>query len=139
MLTSSGRSTDQIKSQDEAALLLSQLLHSHKTFLESLINWELMVWASSLLFFLLRLSTLGSKTDCKYSNFSVLLTEQVATVKLAAALLESDEIISNCLRLQINLYRKMEKKPNKKDELSVVNNVLKLATKLMKVSRTASS
>lgn len=27
----------------------------------------------------------------------------------------------------------MEKKPNKKDELSVVNNVLKLATKLMKV------
>lgn len=139
MLTSSGRSTDQIKSQDEAALLLSQLLHSHKTFLESLINWELMVWASSLLLFLLRLSTLGSKTDCKYSNFSVLLTEQVAPVKLAAALLESDEIISNCLRLQINLYRKMEKKPNKKDELSVVNNVLKLATKLMKVSRTASS
>lgn len=28
----------------------------------------------------------------------------------------------------------MEKKPNKKDELSVVNNVLKLAMKLMKVS-----
>lgn len=29
----------------------------------------------------------------------------------------------------------MEKKPNKKDELSVVNNVLKLAMKLMKVSQ----
>lgn len=28
----------------------------------------------------------------------------------------------------------MEKKPNKKEELSIVNNVLKLATKLMKVS-----
>lgn len=27
----------------------------------------------------------------------------------------------------------MEKKPNKKDELSIVNNVLKLATKLIKV------
>ncbi|CAF91431.1 unnamed protein product, partial [Tetraodon nigroviridis] len=33
---------------------------------------------------------------------------------------------------KINVYRKMEKKPNKKDQLSVVNNVLKLATKLMK-------
>lgn len=63
---------------DQVALLSSQLLHSHKTFLDSLINWELMVWASSLLFFLLRLSTLGSETDCKYSNSSVLLTEQVA-------------------------------------------------------------
>lgn len=63
----------------------SQLLHSHQTFLESLINWELMVWASSLLFFLLRLSALGSQTDCKYSNSSVLLTEQVAPRKLAGA------------------------------------------------------
>lgn len=45
-----------------------------------------MVWASSLLFFLLRLSTLGSETDCKYSNSSVLLTEQVARAELAAAL-----------------------------------------------------
>lgn len=33
----------------------------------------------------------------------------------------------------------MEKKPHKKDELSVVNNVLKLATKLMKVNSLASS
>ncbi|XP_056887500.1 putative homeodomain transcription factor 1 isoform X2 [Takifugu flavidus] len=91
-----------------SVIICAQLLHSHKTFLDSLMNWELMVWASSLLFFLLRLSTLGSETDCKYSNSSVLLTEQ------------------------INVYRKMEKKPHKKDELSVVNNVLKLATKLMK-------
>lgn len=89
-------------------IVCAQLLHSHKTFLESLTNWELMVWASSLLFFLLRLATLGSETNCKYSNSSVLLTEQ------------------------INLYLKMEKKPNKKEELNIVNNVLKLATKLMK-------
>lgn len=34
---------------------------------------------------------------------------------------------------QINLYLKMEKKPNKKEELTLVNNVLKLATKLLKV------
>ncbi|KAK7912541.1 hypothetical protein WMY93_012752 [Mugilogobius chulae] len=33
---------------------------------------------------------------------------------------------------QINLYLRMEKKPNKKEELNIVNNVLKLATKLMK-------
>lgn len=35
--------------------------------------------------------------------------------------------------MQINLYLKMEKKPNKKEELTLVNNVLKLATKLLKV------
>ncbi|XP_067361966.1 putative homeodomain transcription factor 1 isoform X1 [Channa argus] len=89
-------------------IICAQLLHSHKTFLESLTNWELMVWESSLVLFLLRLATLGSETNYKYSNSSVLLTEQ------------------------INLYLKMEKKPNKKDALSIVNNVLKLATKLMK-------
>ncbi|XP_025047739.1 putative homeodomain transcription factor 1 isoform X4 [Alligator sinensis] len=33
---------------------------------------------------------------------------------------------------QINLYLKMEKKPNKKEQLSLVNNVLKLSTKLLK-------
>ncbi|KAK2861756.1 hypothetical protein Q5P01_001289 [Channa striata] len=89
-------------------IICAQLLHSHKTFLESLTNWELMVWESSLVLFLLRLATLGSETNYKYSNSSVLLTEQ------------------------INLYLKMEKKPNKKEALSIVNNVLKLATKLMK-------
>lgn len=89
-------------------IVCAQLLHSHKTFLESLTNWELVVWGPSLLLFLLRLATLGSETNSKYSNSSVLLTEQ------------------------INLYLKMEKKPNKKEELNIVNNVLKLATKLMK-------
>ncbi|XP_057702752.1 putative homeodomain transcription factor 1 isoform X2 [Corythoichthys intestinalis] len=89
-------------------IICAQLLQSHKTFLDSLTNWELMLWASSLILFLLRLATLGSETNCKYSNSSVLLTEQ------------------------INLYLKIEKKPNKKEELNIVNNVLKLATKLMK-------
>ncbi|KAM6980862.1 putative homeodomain transcription factor 1 [Aplochiton taeniatus] len=89
-------------------IICAQLLHSHHTFLDSLTNWELMVWAFSLFIFLLRLATLGSETNCKYSNASVLLTEQ------------------------INLYLRMEKKPNKKEELGIVNNVLKLATKLMK-------
>lgn len=39
------------------------------------------MWASSLVLFLLRLATLGSETDCKYSNSSVLLTEQVRDAK----------------------------------------------------------
>nr|XP_023696299.1 putative homeodomain transcription factor 1 [Paramormyrops kingsleyae] len=86
----------------------AQLLHSHHTFLYSETNWELLIWGFALIVFLLRLSTLGFETNRKYSNVSVLLTEQ------------------------INLYLKMEKKPNKKDELNIVNNVLKLATKLMK-------
>ncbi|XP_062842927.1 putative homeodomain transcription factor 1 isoform X2 [Trichomycterus rosablanca] len=86
----------------------SQILHSHHTFLDWESNWELLVWGAALLVFMLRLATLGAETDHKYSNSSVLLTEQ------------------------INLYLRMEKKPDKKDELSIVNNVLKLATKLLK-------
>ncbi|XP_034382129.1 putative homeodomain transcription factor 2 isoform X2 [Cyclopterus lumpus] len=86
----------------------AQLLHIHDTFLECHYNWELVIWCSSLSLFLLRFVTLGSETSKKYSNTSILLTEQ------------------------INLYLKMEKKPNKKEELTLVNNVLKLATKLLK-------
>uniref|UniRef100_A0A9J7Y219 Putative homeodomain transcription factor 1 n=1 Tax=Cyprinus carpio carpio TaxID=630221 RepID=A0A9J7Y219_CYPCA len=77
-------------------------------FLHLETNWELMVWCAALMVFLLRLATLGAETNRKYSNASVLLTEQ------------------------INLYLKMEKKPNKKDQLNIVNNVLRLATKLLK-------
>ncbi|TRY82720.1 hypothetical protein DNTS_018778 [Danionella cerebrum] len=86
----------------------AQLLHVHETFLELHYNWELMIWSTALTLFLLRFITLGSETSRKYSNTSILLTEQ------------------------INLYLKMEKKPNKKEELTLVNNVLKLATKLLK-------
>ncbi|XP_073681757.1 putative homeodomain transcription factor 1 [Garra rufa] len=89
-------------------IICAQLLHSHHTFLDSETNWELMVWCAALMVFLLRLATLGAETNRKYSNASVLLTEQ------------------------INLYLKMEKKPNKKDQLNIVNNVLRLATKLLK-------
>ncbi|XP_039616975.1 protein PHTF2-like isoform X2 [Polypterus senegalus] len=86
----------------------AQLLHVHETFLDCHYNWELVIWCISLSLFLLRFVTLGSETSKKYSNTSILLTEQ------------------------INLYLKMEKKPNKKEELTLVNNVLKLATKLLK-------
>ncbi|XP_058229701.1 putative homeodomain transcription factor 1 isoform X2 [Hemibagrus wyckioides] len=91
-----------------AFTICAQVLNNHHTFLEWESNWELLVWGAALLIFLLRLATLGAETNYKYSNTSVLLTEQ------------------------INLYLKMEKKPEKKDDLSIVNNVLKLATKLLK-------
>lgn len=54
-----------------------QLLHVHETFLECHYNWELLVWCCGLSLFLLRFVTLGSETSKKYSNASILLTEQV--------------------------------------------------------------
>ncbi|XP_028344782.1 protein PHTF1 isoform X1 [Physeter macrocephalus] len=89
-------------------LSLVAVLRGHKTFLNDAYNWEFLIWESALLLFLLRLASLGSETNKKYSNVSILLTEQ------------------------INLYLKMEKKPNKKEQLTLVNNVLKLSTKLLK-------
>ncbi|XP_069627882.1 protein PHTF1 isoform X3 [Haliaeetus albicilla] len=91
-----------------AFICCAQVLKGHKTFLNAAYNWEFLIWEAALLLFLLRLASLGSETNKKYSNISVLLTEQ------------------------INLYLKMEKKPNKKEQLSLVNNVLKLSTKLLK-------
>uniref|UniRef100_A0A8C0GDB1 Putative homeodomain transcription factor 1 n=1 Tax=Chelonoidis abingdonii TaxID=106734 RepID=A0A8C0GDB1_CHEAB len=91
-----------------AFICCAQVLKGHKTFLNAAHNWEFLIWETALLLFLLRLASLGSETNKKYSNISILLTEQ------------------------INLYLKMEKKPNKKEQLSLVNNVLKLSTKLLK-------
>ncbi|XP_043572281.1 putative homeodomain transcription factor 1 isoform X2 [Chiloscyllium plagiosum] len=91
-----------------AFICCAQILHGHMSFLDSLYNWELLIWGAALAIFLLRLVTLGSEISRKYNNVSILLTEQ------------------------INLYLKMEMKPNKKEQLSIVNNVLKLATKLLK-------
>nr|XP_060628591.1 protein PHTF1 isoform X7 [Anolis sagrei ordinatus] len=91
-----------------AFICCAQVLKGHKTFLNAAYNWEFLIWETALLLFLLRLASLGSETNKKYSNISILLTEQ------------------------INLYLKMEKKPNKKEQLTLVNNVLKLSTKLLK-------
>ncbi|XP_030910575.2 protein PHTF1 [Melopsittacus undulatus] len=91
-----------------AFICCAQVLKGHKTFLNAAYNWEFLIWEAALLLFLLRLASLGSETNKKYSNISILLTEQ------------------------INLYLKMEKKPNKKEQLCLVNNVLKLSTKLLK-------
>lgn len=40
------------------------------------------MWEAALLLFLLRLASLGSETNKKYSNISILLTEQVAPFSL---------------------------------------------------------
>ncbi|CAL8380606.1 unnamed protein product [Boreogadus saida] len=53
------------------------LLHVHEPFLEVHYNWELVIWCCSLSLFLLRFVTLGSETSKKYSNTSILLTEQM--------------------------------------------------------------
>uniref|UniRef100_H3B981 Putative homeodomain transcription factor 1 n=1 Tax=Latimeria chalumnae TaxID=7897 RepID=H3B981_LATCH len=84
------------------------ILQDNGSFLDYIYKCELLIWETAMIIFLLRLASLGSETNKKYSNISILLTEQ------------------------INLYLKMEKKPNKKEQLTIVNNVLKLATKLLK-------
>lgn len=55
--------------------------------------------------------TLGAMINKKYSSLSVLITEQ------------------------INMYLHMEQKPQKKDELTLANNVLKLVSVLLKVRK----
>nr|XP_020645677.1 putative homeodomain transcription factor 2 isoform X2 [Pogona vitticeps] len=58
----------------------AQLLHVHEIFLDCHYNWELVIWCISLTLFLLRFVTLGSETSKKYSNTSILLTEQVRSL-----------------------------------------------------------
>ncbi|KAH3711411.1 hypothetical protein DPMN_071080 [Dreissena polymorpha] len=89
-------------------LMCLQLLREAETYLNFLVNWELLLWCMALGIYLLRFMTLGLRINKKYRNLSVLITEQ------------------------INLYLQMEQKPHKKEELLVANNVLKLAESLLK-------
>ncbi|XP_072029785.1 protein PHTF2-like [Amphiura filiformis] len=90
------------------SILCTELLQKQSNFLVELYNWEVVAWTFCLSPFLLRFITLGSEINKKFRNTSVLLTEQ------------------------INLYLHMERKPHKKDDLLLANNVLKLASKLLK-------
>ncbi|XP_022102790.1 putative homeodomain transcription factor 2 isoform X2 [Acanthaster planci] len=90
------------------SVLCVEMLQKEFKFLTHLFNWELIAWTFCMCPFLLRFMTLGSTINQKFRNTSVLLTEQ------------------------INLYLHMEKKPHKKDDLMLANNVLKLASKLLK-------
>ncbi|CAB3230045.1 unnamed protein product [Arctia plantaginis] len=70
---------------------------------------EAMVWSSCLGIYLLRLLTLGSNVNKKYRCcLSAILTEQ------------------------INLHLAIEQRPESKEQLTVANNVLKLAADLLK-------
>ena len=71
-------------------------------------NCAVISWCISIGFFLVRYMTLASRINQKYRNLSVLLTEQ------------------------INLYLQMEQKPQKKEQLQLANNVLKLSSDLLK-------
>jgi len=90
------------------SFLCMELLKESQYLHQSLYNVEVLCWCLVLGVFLLRFMTLGSKINKKYRNLSVLITEQ------------------------INLYLQMEQKPNKKEELMLANNVLKLAADLLK-------
>ncbi|XP_033127674.1 putative homeodomain transcription factor 1 [Anneissia japonica] len=90
------------------SLLCTELLHDSDRLHSELHNWEVVMWSFCLSVYLLRFVTLGSEINKKFRNSSLLLTEQ------------------------INLYLRMERKPKKKDELMLANNVLKLASKLLK-------
>lgn len=90
------------------SFLCMELLKESQYLHQSLYNLEVLCWCLVLGVFLLRFMTLGSKINKKYRNLSVLITEQ------------------------INLYLQMEQKPDKKEELMLANNVLKLAADLLK-------
>jgi len=77
-------------------------------FLSYFFSWEVTAWSLVVGVFLIRFIALGSDINRKYRNTSILLTEQ------------------------INLYLQMERSGSKKEELLIANNVLKLASKLLK-------
>ncbi|KAJ3650340.1 hypothetical protein Zmor_022034 [Zophobas morio] len=76
--------------------------------LNSQYHVEALIWCLGVGILLLRFMTLGNKINKKYRNLSVLITEQ------------------------INLHLQIEQKPQKKEELALANNVLKLAIDLIK-------
>ncbi|XP_018496384.1 putative homeodomain transcription factor 1 [Galendromus occidentalis] len=89
------------------SLFCAQMLRDGHS-LEKLFCCECALWCIGIGVFMTRFMMLGLKINKKYRNHSILITEQ------------------------INLYLHMEQKPQKKDELVLVNNVLKLAADLLK-------
>nr|XP_027230930.1 putative homeodomain transcription factor [Penaeus vannamei] len=88
--------------------LCFELLKEDDKSQHTLYNCELFFWCFAIGIYLIRFMTLGAMINKKYSSLSVLITEQ------------------------INMYLHMEQKPQKKDELMLANNVLKLVSVLLK-------
>ncbi|CAM9179423.1 unnamed protein product [Ectocarpus sp. 4 AP-2014] len=99
------------------AAILSEAISRESRFLSTVVHWELLVWCCFISFFLLRYLTLGSNTNNRYRDTSVLLTEQI-NVQLRI--------------LQNTSNKEASKKVMKRERLGVSTNVLKLATKLLK-------
>ncbi|CAM9396925.1 unnamed protein product [Ectocarpus sp. 6 AP-2014] len=99
------------------AAILSEAISRESRFLSTVVHWELLVWCCFISFFLLRYLTLGSNTNNRYRDTSVLLTEQI-NVQLRV--------------LQNTSNKEASKKVIKRERLGVSTNVLKLATKLLK-------
>eukprot|EP00904_Undaria_pinnatifida_P003802 jgi/Undpi1/13422/HiC_scaffold_8.g03081.m1 len=99
------------------AAILAEAISREARFLSTVIHWELLVWCCFISFFLLRYLTLGSNTNNRYRDTSVLLTEQI-NVQLRI--------------LQNSTNREASNKARKRERLGVSTNVLKLATKLLK-------
>ncbi|XP_063843526.1 protein PHTF2-like [Scylla paramamosain] len=108
------RSVDVIVSATFALTLLLvcylcfELLREDEKLQNSMYSIELFLWCFAIGIYLIRFMTLGAMINKKYSSLSVLITEQ------------------------INMYLHMEQKPQKKDELTLANNVLKLVSVLLK-------
>ncbi|XP_050720017.1 protein phtf-like isoform X3 [Eriocheir sinensis] len=108
------RSVDVIVSATFAITLLLvsylcfELLREDEKLQNSMYSIELFLWCFAIGIYLMRFMTLGAMINKKYSSLSVLITEQ------------------------INMYLHMEQKPQKKDELTLANNVLKLVSVLLK-------
>ncbi|CAM9147322.1 unnamed protein product [Scytosiphon promiscuus] len=96
--------------------ILSQSISRETRFLSTVVHWELLVWCCFISFFLLRYLTLGSNTNNRYRDTSVLLTEQINVQ----------------LRILQNSHNREANKASKRERLGVSINVLKLATKLIK-------
>lgn len=90
-------------SEQACSLLLFplQVLKGHKTFLNAAYNWEFLIWEAALLLFLLRLASLGSETNKKYSNTSILLTEQVSPFRWFSLWLCGLFSYNNCISNQL--------------------------------------
>ncbi|XP_058712016.1 protein PHTF1 isoform X3 [Poecile atricapillus] len=84
-----------------AFICCAQVLKGHKTFLNAAYNWEFLMWEAALLLFLLRLASLGSETNKKYSNISILLTEQELDSPFRLYGLTMNPLIYNITRVVI--------------------------------------
>jgi len=69
--------------------------------------WEITAWCGGMSIFLLKFIIIGSEINKKYLSTSVLLTEQM------------------------NIYFRMDQKPEQKDELQKANQVLQLCSRLL--------